>query len=225
MTTEDRADAAGQAADIARRLRKSVQTASNDDYSEAGTDKRLRHVQRIETMSDAADFLERADLAAPKAVNELRAYAQKWRDNAFEAAAQIVAQYYPKDLYCQKDIRALISRSESRFPLERAEVVNDIATERKRQIEVKGWTAEHDDTHTNAEMAQAAVCYVMGRTRFGGAYDPENLWPLEWDTSWWKPGTYRRNLVKAAALIIAEIERIDRRAALASAASDEREKR
>lgn len=37
------------------------------------------------------------------------------------------------------------------------------------------------------------------------------VWP--WDESWWKPTTPRRDLVKAAALILAEIERLDRMAA------------
>jgi hypothetical protein len=31
-----------------------------------------------------------------------------------------------------------------------------------------------------------------------------------WDRSWWRPGSRRRNLVKAAALLIAEIELLDR---------------
>lgn len=85
-----------------------------------------------------------------------------------------------------------------------------IAEERRRQVYTEGWTAQHDDEHGQGEMTQAAVCYAMGRTRFGDAYGPEDLWPLSWDRSWWKPGDYRRNLVKAGALIAAEIERLDR---------------
>jgi len=38
---------------------------------------------------------------------------------------------------------------------------------------------------------------------------PPRGWP--WAKSWWKPASLRRSLVKAAALLIAEIERIDRR--------------
>jgi len=37
------------------------------------------------------------------------------------------------------------------------------------------------------------------------------LWP--WSPMWWRPTTQRRDLVKAGALIMAEIERIDRAAA------------
>lgn len=36
-------------------------------------------------------------------------------------------------------------------------------------------------------------------------------WPFTWWLDWWKPTTYRRDLVKAGALILAEIERLDRR--------------
>ena len=35
-----------------------------------------------------------------------------------------------------------------------------------------------------------------------------NWWP--WDLSWWKPVEFRRDLVKACALIIAEGEKFDR---------------
>jgi len=34
-----------------------------------------------------------------------------------------------------------------------------------------------------------------------------------WERAWWKPTTRRRDLVKAGALILAEIERLDRAAA------------
>lgn len=94
--------------------------------------------------------------------------------------------------------------------------VLDVIAERRRQIEVEGWTPDHDDTHVLGEMALAGAAYagyasahadadlVVGATAF-------KLWP--WASSWWKPGPMRRMLVKAAALIIAEIERIDRLAA------------
>lgn len=36
-------------------------------------------------------------------------------------------------------------------------------------------------------------------------------WP--WDEQWWKPSTARRDMVKACALGLAEIERLDRAAA------------
>lgn len=93
-------------------------------------------------------------------------------------------------------------------------VIDEIAAERKRQVEAEGWTAEHDDAHTHEEMAQAAAMYALpgfARHLLIGV-NPETildrLWP--WDRKWWKPTTRRRNLIKAAALLVAEIERIDR---------------
>lgn len=90
-----------------------------------------------------------------------------------------------------------------------------ILAERERQIAVEGWTSTHDDTHDNYELAAAACCYAqMGH---GGPYshpnagDPPTGWPLGFDDEWWKPSTdIIKNLVKAGALIAAEIDRIKR---------------
>jgi hypothetical protein len=99
--------------------------------------------------------------------------------------------------------------------------IDDVLTERRRQIEAEGWTPEHDDAHTDFSMAKAACIYAVGATlntpdrsvmdSHGADGTPgwmKELWP--WDIKWWKPTGRRRDLVKAAALIIAEIERLDR---------------
>lgn len=86
-----------------------------------------------------------------------------------------------------------------------------IATERYRQIATEGWTPEHDDNHTKAELARAAVNYaVRAINQIGWPTEGHGLaWP--WDKSWWKPSDDRiRNLVKAGALIAAEIDRLQR---------------
>lgn len=89
----------------------------------------------------------------------------------------------------------------------------DVLSERERQVVVEGWTPEHDDQHCLGEMAAAAVCYAFEDIHPNwvkrGAQGCN--WP--WADEWWKPRDRRRNLVKAAALIIAEIDRIDRAAA------------
>lgn len=85
------------------------------------------------------------------------------------------------------------------------QAIQDVIAERQRQKEVEGWTEAHDDEHRNNELAWAAASYAI----FDEGPMPL-FWP--WHRSWWKPTTYRRNLVKAAALILAEIERIDRSA-------------
>lgn len=88
----------------------------------------------------------------------------------------------------------------------------DVLAERRRQVEAEGWTPEHDDEHADGQMARAAACYALA-----GSSAPNDgtaallvslAWP--WDEQWWKPSTPRRDLVKACALALAEIERLDR---------------
>lgn len=91
-------------------------------------------------------------------------------------------------------------------------VIDEIAAERKRQMDDEGWTTEHDDRHPAGEMSRAAACYAIGPKALGfkhGALGP--LWP--WDFAWWKPKSRRHDLVRAGALIVAEIERLDRASA------------
>ncbi|ATN32863.1 hypothetical protein ACO34A_03485 [Rhizobium sp. ACO-34A] len=101
--------------------------------------------------------------------------------------------------------------------LERQALAEAIA-ERLRQIEAEGWSAEHDDSHANGEMARAAAAYCLGQQELTGAVQDGKrflpwrklIWP--WSKEWWKPKTRREDLIRAAALIIAEIERLDRSA-------------
>lgn len=92
--------------------------------------------------------------------------------------------------------------------------IDDLAAERKRQIEGERFGAEHDDRHTNSELAAAAACYAVARD--SGRLGPMSGW-WPWEPEWWKPKSRRQNLVKAGALIIAEIERLDRATAKAAA--------
>lgn len=87
-----------------------------------------------------------------------------------------------------------------------------IAAERQRQIAVEGWTPEHDDEHGMGEMAAAAVCYAqLGIDEEIRAVGPVGDFFIEWwpwANEWWKPSEDPiRNLVKAGALIAAEIDR------------------
>lgn len=86
----------------------------------------------------------------------------------------------------------------------------DVQVERRRQVEAEGWTPEHDDEHSHGELADAAACYAL----WAGGINPGNwreFWP--WAPEWLKHSEPRRMLVKAAALILAEIQRLDRAAA------------
>lgn len=127
-----------------------------------------------------------------------------------------------------------------------------IRAERLRQVQVEGWTAEHDAGHDDGALVKAARCYLHAAqlaedgprsaavvqryiernyppTRAKAALEDEDFtrmvenparhhygwdeapdeWP--WDVSWWKPSADpERNLVKAGALIAAEIDRLHR---------------
>jgi hypothetical protein len=88
-------------------------------------------------------------------------------------------------------------------------VIDEIKAERDRQVSAEGWTAEHDDGHNRGELALAGACYAASTHPSSDArVAADALWP--WDDKWWKPTTRRRDLIKAAALIVAEIERLDR---------------
>lgn len=83
-----------------------------------------------------------------------------------------------------------------------------IALERQRQISVEGWTPGHDAEHRTHELTDAARSYISAAVSPGLAtLGPPMYWP--WDRSWWKPSDDPiRNLVKAGALIAAEIDRL-----------------
>lgn len=105
--------------------------------------------------------------------------------------------------------------------------IERIAAERRRQVEVEGYTADHDDSydHDHGELAEAAACYaaasagVLVYQRDFLSRDYRDLWPWnrEDDRRPWlnvgqalRPPTDAealRLLEKAGALIAAEIDR------------------
>ena len=109
----------------------------------------------------------------------------------------------------------------------------DVLAERRRQIEDEGWSPSDDDRRTDYSMAKVAAAYAIAAT-----LEPETrkmvdahgklctpwwivrMWPESWSLSWLKPTSRRRDLVKAGALIIAEIERLDRADAAAPQGDD-----
>jgi len=86
----------------------------------------------------------------------------------------------------------------------------DVISERQRQRAIEGWTSEHDDAYQNSELADAAACYAIHAHNQG--FSTPAHWP--WSPEWWKQSGARRDLVKAGALILAEIERLDRAAGI-----------
>jgi len=95
-------------------------------------------------------------------------------------------------------------------------VLVEITHERLRQIEQEGFTAEHDADHDCGELAAAGAAYALAGSFSSGwqASHPPLVWP--WKAEWWKPKDRRRDLIRAAALLVAEIERLDRNAASTS---------
>ena len=78
-------------------------------------------------------------------------------------------------------------------------VIEEIKGERARQWIDEGWTADHDDKHDDNSLSIAAASYCL---------ETSMIWPWELET--FKLKDRRRNLIRAAALIVAEIERMDR---------------
>ncbi|HGA5460440.1 TPA: ead/Ea22-like family protein [Salmonella enterica subsp. diarizonae serovar 50:k:z35] len=114
------------------------------------------------------------------------------------------------------ELRQQYSRlQEARYDTKAVRVV---IAERLRQQSVEGWTPEHDDEYDGGELAGAAVCYARHVSVRGwvyaenpAAYQDEDVpgdWP--WAEEWWKPTSPYRDLEKAGALILAEMERINR---------------
>lgn len=94
--------------------------------------------------------------------------------------------------------------------LSQSTAARDVLAERQRQIEVEGFSPPRDDQWQDGQIAEAAACYALHAHEDFAASAPA-MWP--WAANWWKQSTPRRDLVKAAALILAEIERLDRQEA------------
>lgn len=71
-----------------------------------------------------------------------------------------------------------------------------IAAERQRQIEVEGYTPEHDREHGPVVLQQAARCYERGSR--------DGMWP--WPAKSFKPKGIVINLIRAGALYQAAID-------------------
>ena len=97
--------------------------------------------------------------------------------------------------------------------------IKDVINERQRQVNQEFYSIENDDEYKENELVRAAACYTNNVVSRGWTYSESDLetyqseeapdfWP--WDLDFWKPKSPRKDLVRAAALLIAEIERIDR---------------
>ena len=87
-----------------------------------------------------------------------------------------------------------------------------IAAERRRQIDEEGWTEDHDAGHDNESLALAAAVYATpaDRRTFAFIDNAPAMWPWHTDDFKPTPNNRVRELVKAGALIAAEIDRLQR---------------
>lgn len=79
-----------------------------------------------------------------------------------------------------------------------------IMAERKRQIRQEGWTFNHDAQWTDEQLVWAALSYLLHKE--GDKNSLPSTWP--WGQEFWKPKDRLSNLIRAGALIAAEIDRI-----------------
>jgi hypothetical protein len=86
-----------------------------------------------------------------------------------------------------------------------------VLSERFRQVHDLGYDPRHDDCRGRGELASLAARYALNAVDDMSTPDPLRL-----------RVDPRRTLVKAGALILAELERLDRAAALCKAAEDAR---
>ena len=93
--------------------------------------------------------------------------------------------------------------------------LRDVIDERHRQKHVLNWSPEHDLGYKNHELVMAAMNYAdpLAATPEHKETPPKAaFWP--WSLDWWRPSSYRRNLIKAIALLLAELDRHDAEQAL-----------
>lgn len=98
----------------------------------------------------------------------------------------------------------------------------DVMNERNRQINNEHFSTEEDDNYEQNELLRASISYSTHALSRGWVYssnlgpqdyqseEAPDLWGFDLDS--WKPKNPRQDLVRAAALLVAEIERIDRNA-------------
>lgn len=84
-------------------------------------------------------------------------------------------------------------------------VLDEIAAERRRLIE-KDFDQAHDDEHSYQEPSAAAAGYASAAAEV--VYGPPPGWP--WEREAFQPEGPRANMLKALALCVAAIERMDR---------------
>lgn len=97
--------------------------------------------------------------------------------------------------------------------------ITDVIAERQRQIR-KGSDSDHDDGYIDGVLALGGAAYAIAGAGMNGVgtyrQRAKNLWPFPLKTFNPADNTHRReNLIRGAAMIVAEIDKIDRATAKA----------
>lgn len=108
--------------------------------------------------------------------------------------------------------RAVLQTTLASAPAITGRGLADVMAERVRQIDDEGFTLDHDLLHHPGELALAAASYANTAIDqlHGKEHDPKeepDTWP--WQREAWRPGTPRENIVKATAILLAVLDRID----------------
>jgi hypothetical protein len=168
-----------------------------------------------ETVRTAVPLDNSAPVAAIQfalSADEGMTWLRLWNEGEFEACRREWPEasddcYIGADL-AMPETRALLGAQN--FENYASDALRDVLAERQRHVDVEGWTPEHDDEHDPGILAFAGAAYALNAAYVLDLCEPPVVpfWPFSSD--WWKPGTPRRSLVKATALLLSEIERIDR---------------
>lgn len=86
-----------------------------------------------------------------------------------------------------------------------------VLAERQRQIDIEGWTPEHDDDHDLNDLASASAAYML---------DNRHYWP--WRDGYKTSHPKRRKYVIGAAMAIATGESLDRQRKFKRVVTDDR---
>lgn len=86
-------------------------------------------------------------------------------------------------------------------------VAGELLAERRRQINEEGWTPKHDERRAASDLALAGAAYAMSAGSLPISGLPAAVWPFG---DGFKRKDPRHDLVRAGALIVAAIERLDR---------------
>jgi hypothetical protein len=148
----------------------------------------------------------------------------KWLIDALSCEALIEVGIFPFVMSSDSDWRVLVEDA-MRARAKRSQVgtgrtmtskaLKAVIAERLRQQSDEGWTPEHDDEHVNDELAAMAAYYAMpvgardwpaSETGYGATFG-EAIRPEGWQA---KDGDRWDELVKAGALVLSELERLER---------------